>query len=1272
MKVFKSKQQSVLPKPFAVSGKLYLAVGVLVFFALDEPDSLLSEQELWDTVPKLIGNPPILDQGLPKPRGEVLVSGDCFAPKGQPVQGLNVSLSAGAVHKELQVMGDRHWKTGTITDPKPFVRMPLNWERAFGGSSFEKNPLGKGAEKVTLEDGSKILPLPNIEYAQKLIGSPHDKPEPAGFGPLDLLWPQRQEKCGTYDQQWLEKHWPYFPEDMNFEFFNAAPEDQFLDGFFQGGENIQLQNMHAEHALLNSHVPKIRMRVFASMNPDFKQHVFPSYPLPSQQMSENEEFREISTRMDTLWLFPNIMRGLAIFRGSTQVLDEEYEDVLRLFVAEESLEDKPKSLQWYLEEQKRLLNRSVQVDMAPFEKAAQTYAQGQRKVRNIPKQLDAMRKSFLGKSPVMPAREPEEMLEQNMRTITALRNTVDSQEQMARDLMGRLGPFSGVDMGIFGRKRKTLDRMESKARSTVDSLSKTKKKLLSSKGKALEQKSQSIEKVNKRLASRPETAHLQVPEDKSGQQRPAFHQQGFPLLASWYRVLIDQEQPQAAIKNLGLERNTLKRHWVGYNPEEVTIEAGEFGAETGQLTLPAGFVLPRFQERELTGLLIRPWRPETGQAPEELKRGASDVRVPGSEDKPLFLPSATLIDLPALPAKDSAPLVRVADEFQALFVEQEVGDFCSVIAMADAQEKPDKEAAEQLKKAEPAIVVLPATANENQELQAWKAIMPEALAFKLKHGASVFEDRAKGEDIRKRILEFLPAEEAAKQNIALELPEAGKPPEKGLGGGMKFPFPDLGAVIPGLISEIRSVYQAKFDKLKAETLEKQNEVLTKAREAAKKTEGLNPEDIQIKEPGQRLPLSQRAREMAEQVRQSIVKLKEKNVLSPEKEEELKEQAKSADKMAQFAEQKEKELAAKKEELEKGLGNLKARKLPGQDEEEEQYPSLSREEVQERYESGRSLAGTRLQGLDLSGMDLSGADFSNCLLTGTKFKQSKLNGAKFKRVLARETDFSGALLQNAVLDMGIFNKACFVDADLSAANCNQVAFSESDLSGTKLNKAFLYLCSLEKAVADKADLAEACCELSMLPGSVKEANFKGSRLTRCVFKETALDGAVFSGATLERTLFQGARGKGLDFKDANLERVRSMKNSELTGADFSGADLRRAGLRDTDLSEAVFRDCDMGGALLEKCRLVRADFYHLKAVRTRFSKCNLESANMRGANLFMASLRKSRLVQTDLTGSNLYGVDFYKAVVGKTVFDAANLKKSMLEKRIGLLEEKKQD
>ena len=1266
MKIFKSKEQSLFPKPFAVADTYYLAVGVLVFFALDDPDNLLTEQELWDTVPQQLGKQPVLDHGVPKPRGEVLVTGECCAPQHKPAQAVDVSLQAGNIRKDLQVFGDRHWKAGTITDPTPFKRMPVSWERAFGGPQFATNPLGKGAAKITAADGSTYLPLPNIENPRRLIGSPQDTPTPAGFAPLDMLWPQRYRKCGTYDQQWLQKHWPFFPEDMDFEFFNAAPEDQFADGFFQGGEQIQITNMHPQYAVVRSHLPNIRMRVFASLNPDFRQHVFPSFQLPSQQMGAHEEFREISTRLETLWLFPNILRGVAIFRGSTPVLDEEYADVLRLFVATESLDDAPKSLQWYLEEQKRVLNRAVQMDTASFEKAAQTYAQGQRKVRNIPKQLDAMRKSFLGQTPSMPAREPEDVLTQHKGLIAALRHTVDGQEKMAKDLMTKLGPFSAVDLDVFSRKRASLDRMESTAESTVKHLGQTKSKLLATKKDLHKQHKAARDKLQNQLAAKPETAHLQLPPDKEGDVKPLFHRQGFPLLVTWRRYLADHDQPKAALKKLGLEGGTRKRNWLGYNPEAMEIDAGAWGADPGRTILPAGFVLPRFQGKELTGLLIRPWTPAHGDRPASLARADNDVSAPGSDAQPLFLPSATLIDLPALPAQESAPLIRVGDPFQALLLEQELGDFCSIIAMTDATATPGKKAAEQLQKAQPAIIVLPVATDKDSAMPRWKAVMPAAVPLTLKYGASVFEDVAQGEDIRSRILELLPPEDAAKHTISLSQPGAKK--TSGKGSSMRLPFPDLGAIIPGLIAEIRAVYQAKFDPLKADTQLQQDKALAKAKEVAGRTPGLNPDDIQMHPPGERSPLSQKAKDIGTGVRQHIAQLKANNLLSPEKEQELNAQAGLADSMAARAETLESKQAAKQKEMEQGLQQLKARQLPGGKGPPEQYPSLTREDVCQRHAQGRSLAKTRLQGVDLSGLDLTGADFSNCVLTGTIFTKAKLDRSTFHRVLARGADFSHASLSGATLDKGGFNTAQFAQANLSGAQCRQVAFSGADLTGADLQNANLYLCSMEKATADKAVFAHTRFELCLLPSSAQEADFRAANLTKCVFKATALQGALFSGAVLDRTLFQGATGTNVDFSHANLDRVRSMKNSQLPGANFTGASLRRAGLRDTDFSDAVFTDCNLGEAILERCRLIRVDMYHLKAIRTRFWKCDLEAANLRGANLFMASLRKSRLVQTDLTGSNLYAVDFYKAVTGNTVFKGANLTRSMLEKRTDLLDD----
>jgi uncharacterized protein YjbI with pentapeptide repeats len=1262
MKVFKKHRQSIIPRPFGAAGKLHLSVGVLVFFPLDDPDSPLTEQELWKTVPPLLGPSPVLDQGLPKPRGEVLVTGDCFAPGGKPVRALDVSLGAGPVRKNLNVFGDRYWRSGTISDPEPFTRMPLTWNRAFGGPGFKMNPLGRGAETVSSPDGSKIRPLPNVEDPNNLVGSPDDAPEPAGFAPLDMMWPQRHKKCGTYDDNWLKQRWPWFPDDLNWEFFNTAPEDQFLPDFFNGGEDVEITNMHPEHSVIRTRVPALRMRVFATLNPEFKHHVFPSFPLPSQRMAEHEEFREIKTRLETLWLFPNILRGVAVFRGATEIRDEDYEDAVRLFVAQESLSDEPKPLEHYLEEQKRLLDRGVEIDMAPFEKAAAAYAKGRRMIGNIPKQIDALRKSALGKSPVMPAREPEEMLERALRDIASQREALDASESSARDLMRRLGPAGSFDMGVFTRMRGELDKMESNARSNLARLGETKKNLRAKEKSVRQEMSGRLDSINARLASRPETAHVRLPDMPDAKEdKPPAHERGFPLAVRWRRILEDEDEPRAAVKKLGFETETIKEHWLGFNPEKVAVDPDEWGAGPGEAELPAGFVLPRFDEKTLTGLTIRPWSP--GADPGDLMTAERDVCAPGSDRTPLFLPASTLIDLPGMPAAESAPVVRVADDFQALYLEQEVGDFCSVVSLPDPDRKPDDETAKRLETAAPAVIILPASADPDKETEAWRKLMPSAAPLKLVHGGSVFLDAAKGEDIRSRVLQLLPPETAAEHDTSIDLPEAGKPPSPDFMKNFKLPIPDLSAVVPGVISEVRAAHEAPLNEIR-------NRAMEDLRKTAAKSRGrIKPEDLDFKTPEQSSSPAEKVRDMAKQIRKSAAGIKDRGRSTPEMEENFEKHARFAEDMADFAEQKQAELDDKQKQLNAGLEQLKAGKPPDMDVDTEKYASLTREQVAKRYAEGRSLAGAGLAGLDLSDMDLSGADFTECRLAGTVFTGASLDGATFSRVLAGKADFSGASLKKAVLESGVFNEAAFTGADLNGAECARALFSKADLTGADLRDANLSMCNMTGAVVDKAVFSGASFDLSLLPGSAKEADFRGASLSRCVFKDTVLDGANFSGAKLDRTLFQGAKGAGLDFTGADLERMRSMKNSELPGADFTGSNLRGAGLRDTDLTEAKFTRCELGEALIEKCRLVRADFYHAVAVKARISKCDLEGANLRGVNLFMGSLRKSRLVSADLTGANLYAADFYKAVVGKTLFDGANLKKSLLEKRTGLLEDK---
>lgn len=70
---------------------------------------------------------------------EVILLGACHAPGGTPVPQARVGLTMGSVARQLLVTGDRVWagsgSGATIGSPEAFTRMPLTYERAFGGTA---------------------------------------------------------------------------------------------------------------------------------------------------------------------------------------------------------------------------------------------------------------------------------------------------------------------------------------------------------------------------------------------------------------------------------------------------------------------------------------------------------------------------------------------------------------------------------------------------------------------------------------------------------------------------------------------------------------------------------------------------------------------------------------------------------------------------------------------------------------------------------------------------------------------------------------------------------------------------------------------------------------------------------------------------------------------------------------------------------------------------------------------------------------------------------
>jgi uncharacterized protein YjbI with pentapeptide repeats len=315
MKVIKPQKLGLLTRTFEHKQQPYLVTTILAFFPL-HARALLPEVALWKTMATELGKDAALDLGMPKARPELLITGKAFSPGGQPRPAFSVRARIGAIDKTLYIVGDRHWKYRIASDPAPLTELPLTYANAFGGAGYALNPAGKGFNAPEERDALHLLP--NIEDPKNLISSPRDRPAPAGFGPYDFMWPQRYDKLGTYDQAWLEDGFPGFASDMSLGAFNAAPDDQQLSGAFRDDEAFVLENLHPDRPTIEGRLPGLIARCFAN-----------------QKSPGGEVFHEVPLRLETVHLFPPLMRGILLFRGMIEVADEEGDDVLQLVVAGE-------------------------------------------------------------------------------------------------------------------------------------------------------------------------------------------------------------------------------------------------------------------------------------------------------------------------------------------------------------------------------------------------------------------------------------------------------------------------------------------------------------------------------------------------------------------------------------------------------------------------------------------------------------------------------------------------------------------------------------------------------------------------------------------------------------------------------------------------------------------------------------------------------------------------------------------------------------------------
>lgn len=1237
MKVLKDVQHSLLFKPFGLQNKNWLSLGVMLWFDLDAPDPVLTEQDMWQTLSEELPEDIHLDIGMPKGKAEVLVHGVAHAPEGKLVQGLSVVMQVGGLHKRLMVFGDRQWERGVISRPEPFTKMELVYERAFGGPDFERNPKGKGAAPVRLPDGEVIHPLPNIENPDNLSLMATDRPDPAGFHPLDITWPQRRKKEGTFDKKWQDEVHPGLPLDTAEDFFNAAPEDQQIDGFFKPGDQLSIQNMHPKDSLIQSHLPRTRLRFFVTKKENLTQKDAPEY------------FEEVKNKIDTVWLFPGLKRGVALYRGVTETLDDEFADVTNIFIASESLDEEAKPLEYFLEEKRKRLDRTVPVDAAPAQKAEQAIATAAKRIKNIEKSIQAAKQRALGKAPLFKTTGAQ-MSEAKEAVLGAAFMNLDNMESMLQGMRATHGARVPDMTEKFTQIRGQL----AKASKTIDKVTQSADKLRA-------QKAEKVQNLGKALKDNiPEAVLAEKGIDPDNPMGEAvgnpWHERGFFLVTQWRHQLNQAPLVVKTLRSAGFFRRTLNRFWLGLSPALFKDELRAWGLDGEWFEAPAGLVLPRFHGAALTGVRIRPF--ENGQA--EIADTGRDVIVPGSDTSPLVL---------SRPGNHVVVLVK--DEFEALLLEQEVGDFADVLVVNAPGGAVGQGGAELLADALTVAACLPE--GEKPDVRAaWEGAYQNGVAHCLPVGKNCFEAHANGVDIREWVLEAM-AQATREEQSFLPQEEADAPEGKKAKKKRKFPRLDAAAIIGAFTTELKAVSNPVKERLLGLRQNLEDQV--------KDTPPFQQQKP-FDEPGEQNPQKQSA-DMKKQFLQDINarrrQLKAIGKLTPDVDGDLTAMEQDISKMAAdygskmtdgltLATQARNKAKASKAAINAGeLPENMVKKFRDAGIDLEKRKRLTRDEVIARLENKAPLDGVIVSGEDLSGLDFSGLDLSGISCVETNFQKSNFTGAKLAGISGKKADFSDAVMREANLTKAMCGNAVFKGADMGKARLDKCVFKGADFTGADLAGAEFNMSNLEDTRMQHTVLDGCTSRLTVFSGSdAANASFVGARLTKNLFKNVVLTQADFSKAALSSCMFQDAGGQAVKFNEGVLYKC-GIVQSEFPGVDFSKAVANLVLGKESGLRGAVFDASVLDDSQFESCDLADASFVKASAKRCRFSRSDLRNADLKAANLYLSSLRKAHLANTSFRAANLFAVDLFQAKILNTNFELANLRRTVLENRTDLIE-----
>ena len=333
-------------------------------------------------------------------------------------------------------------------------------------------------------------------------------------------------------------------------------------------------------------------------------------------------------------------------------------------------------------------------------------------------------------------------------------------------------------------------------------------------------------------------------------------------------------------------------------------------------------------------------------------------------------------------------------------------------------------------------------------------------------------------------------------------------------------------------------------------------------------------------------------------------------------------------------------------------------------------------------SGVFFTRITIDGVDFEGVNLSNANFQFCTISNVDFTNTatpNFNLSLYYSTISN-VNFAGMNLDNGnyatIYGLTYGEGVNFTDTILPRVYIGQIPKEVLEQTWNyKSGTLELVLSNNERIDGLNLEGYRVHCDFSR--SSLQNANFKDADLTGSDFGQTDLSGADFTDATINNvyldrsniTIEQLESTKSYKQKDlsgVDMTRLNiSFEDKDLSGFNFSNADLERINLKNAIFEDAIINDTRFYGSSIEQ-EITLAQIMQTKSYKDKdlsgasFHYTIFENADFSGFNMqrtMFGSSASNLFTNVNFTNADLRGAGY---TAGRNGWDTATFKNTILK------------